>query len=139
LPSLLRTFEKRPQLIQIFENFLHQRCEFAMIFFRFQVTCSFEPGEHRATFSFGACLPSSAPLALVGAKRTFIEPFYPRYRQALWLFDSNTQGSFTVFHDEDLQPVIRNSIALSGAAIRAFFGPTKKIQYYGSKWIVNVN
>jgi hypothetical protein len=65
--------------------------------------------------------------------------FFSQYWQALRLFDSNAQGSFTVFHDEDLQPVILNRIPLSGAAIRAFFGPTKKIQYYGSKWIVNVN
>ena len=110
-----------------------------MILFRFQVTCSFEPGEHRATVSFGAPLPSSAPLALVRAKRPFIEHFYPRCRQALRIFDSNAQGSFTVFHDEDLQPVILNSIPLSGAAIQASFGPTKKIHYYGSKWIVNAN
>jgi len=110
LPWLLRTFEKHPQLIQIFENFPHQRSEFAMIFFRFQVTCSFEPGEHRATFSFGAPLPSSAPLALVRAKRPVIEHFYPRCRQALRLFDSNAQGSFAVFDDEDLQPVILDNI-----------------------------
>jgi hypothetical protein len=30
------------------------------------------------------------------------------------------------FRDEDLQLVMLNSIAISGAAIQAFFGPSKK-------------
>ena len=41
--------------------------------------------------------------------------------------------------DEDLQPIMLNSIALSGAAIQAFSDPLKKIHYYGSKWIANAN
>jgi hypothetical protein len=49
-------------------------------------------------------------------------------------------GSFILrVSNEDLQPVILNSIALSGAAIQASFGLTKKMHYYGSKWIVNAN
>jgi hypothetical protein len=32
-----------------------------------------------------------------------------------------------------------NSIGLSGAAIQVFFGPAKKIHYYGSEWIANAN
>jgi hypothetical protein len=60
-----------------------------------------------------ASLPSSAPLALVRANPAFIERFCPRYPKAPRLFESHGQGSFTVFHDEDLQPVILNSIPLS--------------------------
>jgi hypothetical protein len=41
--------------------------------------------------------------------------------------------------DEDLQPVMLNSIALSGAAIQTFSDPLKKMHCYGSKWIANAN
>ena len=41
--------------------------------------------------------------------------------------------------DEDLQPIMLNSIALSGAATQAFSDPLKKMHYYGSKWITNAN
>ena len=41
--------------------------------------------------------------------------------------------------DEDLQPVMLNSIALSGAAIQAFSDLLKKMHCYGSKWIANAN
>ena len=40
---------------------------------------------------------------------------------------------------EDLQPVMLNNIALSGAAIQAFSDPLKKMYYYGSKFIANAN
>jgi hypothetical protein len=40
---------------------------------------------------------------------------------------------------EDLQPVMLNNIALSGAAIQAFSDPLKKMHYYGLKWIANAN
>ena len=40
---------------------------------------------------------------------------------------------------EDLQPVMLNNIALSGAAIQAFSDPLKKMHYCGSKWIANAN
>ena len=40
---------------------------------------------------------------------------------------------------EDLQPVMLNNIALSGAAIQAFSDPLKKMHYYGSKWIADGN
>jgi hypothetical protein len=39
--------------------------------------------------------------------------------------------------DEDLQPVMLNSIALSSAAIQAFSDPLKKMHYCGLKWIAN--
>jgi len=40
---------------------------------------------------------------------------------------------------EDLQPIMLNNIALSGAAIQAFSDPLKKMHYYGSKWIADGN
>ena len=41
--------------------------------------------------------------------------------------------------DEDLQPVMLNNIALSGAAIQSFSDPLYKMHCYGSKWIANAN
>jgi hypothetical protein len=41
--------------------------------------------------------------------------------------------------DEDLQPVMLNSIALSGAAIQTFSNPLLRMHCYGSKWITNAN
>jgi hypothetical protein len=41
--------------------------------------------------------------------------------------------------DEDLQPVMLNSITLSGAAIQSFPNPLTKMHCYRSKWIANAN
>jgi hypothetical protein len=42
------------------------------------------------------------------------------------------------FRDDDLPPVMLDSIALSGATFQAF-SDTVKMHYYGSKWIADGN
>jgi len=74
-----------------------------------------------------------------GSLWLFLWPGY-LYRGMAGLTITGYSGSFILrVSNEDLQPVILNSIPLFGAAIQASFGPTKKIHYYGSKWIVNAN
>ncbi len=64
-------FDKHPQHISTAENFSHRHFEFAMNFFRFQVTSSFEPGEHRAAFFFGV-LPFFSPLSFCKSQSSIL-------------------------------------------------------------------
>jgi len=84
---------------------------------------------------------SAQPLSLIFVLINMGGILFQSRRGSLWLFlwagypyggmagltITGYSGSFILrVGNEDLQPVILNSILLSGAAIQAFFGPTKK-------------
>jgi hypothetical protein len=73
------------------------------------------------------------PFRLFGApsqKKTCTPLIKLRRGRAIWAAS---------FRNDDLPPVILNSIALSGATFQAFSDPVKKMHYYGSKWIADGN